>query len=178
LQLFRSLRARPRCGLDDAHDGSRRGHARRDAGAGVEWTFETYPEYLDTIRRKASALNYSGFVGHTAVRQWVMGDAPSIRPRLTTKFPACARSSLTRCAQGAIGFSFDRSPSHRGDGGRRVPSVVASQSEVEALMMVTRDLGRGVIQCSPGEGLPLALRIPIAARTPHHVDFDPRVPSR
>ena len=79
---------------------------------------------------------------------------------------------------GAIGFSFDRSPSHRGDGGRRVPSVVASQDEVEALMMVTRDLGRGVIQCSPGEDFHWLYEFQSRLGRPDHVDLDPRVPSR
>jgi N-acyl-D-aspartate/D-glutamate deacylase len=119
--------------------------------AGVEWTFETYPEYLDAVRRQGTALNYSGFVGHTAVRQWVMGDAAFDRAATDDEILRMREVVADALRAGAIGFSFDRSPSHRGDGGRRVPSVVASQSEVEALMMVTRDLGRGVIQCSPGE---------------------------
>lgn len=119
--------------------------------AGVDWSFETYPEYLDAIRRQGIALNYSGFVGHTAVRQWVMGEAAFERDATDDELARMKTVVADALRAGAIGFSFDRSPSHRGDGGRRVPSVVAPQSEVEALMMVTRELGRGVVQCSPGE---------------------------
>ena len=119
--------------------------------AGVDWSFETYPEYLDAIRRQGIALNYSGFVGHTAVRQWVMGDAAFDREATDDEIARMRSIVADALRAGAIGFSFDRSPSHRGDGGRRVPSAVAPQSEVEALMMVTRELGRGVVQCSPGE---------------------------
>ena len=120
--------------------------------AGVDWNFESYPEYLDAIRRQGIALNYSGFIGHTAVRQWVMGDAAFERAATDDEINRMREVVADALRAGAIGFSFDRSPSHRGDGGRRVPSVVASQSEVEALMMVTREpRARGAVQCSPGE---------------------------
>src|SRR5207244_697362 len=42
--------------------------------AGVRWDFETYPEYLDAVRRRGTAINFGGYVGHTAVRLYVMGD--------------------------------------------------------------------------------------------------------
>ena len=42
--------------------------------AGVAWDFETYPEYLDAVRRRGTAINFGGFVGHTPVRLYVMGD--------------------------------------------------------------------------------------------------------
>ena len=54
--------------------------------AGIPWEFETFPEYLDTVERHGTALNYTAYVGHTAVRLFVMGDEgyereePSERP--------------------------------------------------------------------------------------------------
>ena len=42
--------------------------------AGIPWEFETFPEYLDTVERHGVALNYTAYVGHTAVRLFVMGD--------------------------------------------------------------------------------------------------------
>ena len=42
--------------------------------AGIEWDFETYPEYLAAVHRRGTAINFGGYVGHTAVRMYVMGD--------------------------------------------------------------------------------------------------------
>src|SRR4051812_37664796 len=43
--------------------------------AGVPWdSFETFPEYLDAIETRGTVLNYACYVGHTAVRMYVMGD--------------------------------------------------------------------------------------------------------
>jgi len=43
--------------------------------AGIVWDFETYPEYLAAVARRGPAINFGGFVGHTAVRLYVMGEA-------------------------------------------------------------------------------------------------------
>jgi len=43
--------------------------------AGVAWDFETYPEYLDAVGRRGTAIHFGGYVGHTAVRLYVLGDA-------------------------------------------------------------------------------------------------------
>ena len=43
--------------------------------AGVPWDdFETFPQYLDAIEQRGTLLNYACYVGHTAVRLYVMGD--------------------------------------------------------------------------------------------------------
>ncbi|HEX2737907.1 MAG TPA: amidohydrolase family protein, partial [Acidimicrobiia bacterium] len=42
--------------------------------AGIPWDFETFPEYLDSVARHGSVLNYGAYIGHTALRLWVMGD--------------------------------------------------------------------------------------------------------
>jgi len=42
---------------------------------GVEWdSFESYPEYLDAVASRGVRLNFTGYVGHTAVRLYVMGE--------------------------------------------------------------------------------------------------------
>ena len=43
--------------------------------AGIEWTFETHPEYLAHVAAQGTAVNFGGYVGHTAVRLAVMGQA-------------------------------------------------------------------------------------------------------
>src|SRR6266581_4934498 len=43
--------------------------------AGVAWEFETFPEYLDAVQRRGTALNFTAYVGHSALRLYVLGDA-------------------------------------------------------------------------------------------------------
>jgi len=42
---------------------------------GIQWEFETFREYLDAIDRLPLWVNVAPFIGHSAVRQFVMGDA-------------------------------------------------------------------------------------------------------
>ena len=48
--------------------------------AGIAWEFATFPEYLDLVRRRGTLLNFTAYVGHSAVRLYVMGDAAYERP--------------------------------------------------------------------------------------------------
>ncbi len=38
------------------------------AGIGDDWPFETFPEFLDAIERRGTAINVGALVGHTPVR--------------------------------------------------------------------------------------------------------------
>ena len=43
--------------------------------AGICWDFESVPEYLDQLERGGTTPNVACFVGHSALRSYVMGDA-------------------------------------------------------------------------------------------------------
>ena len=85
--------------------------------AGVPWDdFETFPQYLDAVERRGVALNYGCYVGHTAVRLYVMGErglrAAGHRRRARR---ACRQVVAEAMAGGAIGFATSASPTHNGD---------------------------------------------------------------
>jgi N-acyl-D-aspartate/D-glutamate deacylase len=119
--------------------------------AGIPWEFETYPEYLDAIRRRGTAINFGGYVGHTPVRMYVMGDDAYEREATDDEIAAMQQVVADSISGGALGFSSDRGGFHLGDGGRPVPSIVASQDETESLMRVTASIGRGIVHVAPGE---------------------------
>jgi N-acyl-D-amino-acid deacylase len=119
--------------------------------AGIDWDFETYPEYLDAVRRRGVAVNFGGYVGHTAVRLYVMGEASYEREATDDEIGAMRQVIAGSITGGALGFSTDRAGFHLGDGGRPVPSIVASQAETEALAAVVGELGRGMVHVAPGE---------------------------
>ena len=36
--------------------------------AGIDWTWETFPEYLDAVDRLPKGINYAANIGHSALR--------------------------------------------------------------------------------------------------------------
>ena len=42
--------------------------------AGIDWSWETFPEYLDAIDKLPKGINYAGYIGHSALRTYVMGE--------------------------------------------------------------------------------------------------------
>jgi N-acyl-D-aspartate/D-glutamate deacylase len=119
--------------------------------AGVPWdSFETFPQYLDAIEQRGVGLNYACYVGHTAVRLFVMGPDAYERAATPDELAAMQRVVADAMAGGAIGFATSASPTHNGEGGRPVPSRVADLAELEALLAPVRDAGRGVVAMLPG----------------------------
>jgi N-acyl-D-aspartate/D-glutamate deacylase len=118
---------------------------------GIDWCFETFPEYLDTLARRDKRLNVGAFVGHSTLRLFAMGGEE--RPA-TVEEVARMRGLLREAMElGAIGFSTSRQPNHQGAFGRPVPSRFADVEEVYALTSVLGELGRGVVEVSIGPGL-------------------------
>ena len=74
LRLHPGAGARRRTRAGGAQPRARRGHRPRGAGAGIEWGWETFPEYLDAVDRLPKAINYAANVGHSALRTWAMGE--------------------------------------------------------------------------------------------------------
>ncbi|MEO8698009.1 MAG: amidohydrolase family protein, partial [Acidimicrobiales bacterium] len=119
--------------------------------AGVEWDFETYGEYLDAVARRGTVINFGGYVGHTPVRLYVLGDDAYERKATDDEIRRMKQVVADSLNGGALGFSSDRGGFHIGDGGRPVPSIMASQEETEALMRVTGEINRGMVHIAPGE---------------------------
>jgi N-acyl-D-amino-acid deacylase len=119
--------------------------------AGIEWDFETYPEYLAAVERRGVLINFGGYVGHTAVRLFVLGDEAYERPATATEIDRMKAVVAESIRGGALGFSTDRAGFHLGDGGRPVPSMAATQEETEALIRVTAEIGQGTVHVAAGE---------------------------
>jgi len=119
--------------------------------AGIPWEFETFPEYLDTVARHGTVLNFGAYVGHTALRLYVMGDAGYERAATEDELDAMAAVVREALLAGAVGFASTSAPTHNGEGGRPVPSRLADIHEMEVLVTPMRELGKGVGAFTPGE---------------------------
>jgi N-acyl-D-amino-acid deacylase len=119
--------------------------------AGIDWCFETFPEYLSVLRERPKRLNVGAFIGHTPVRLFVLGG----EERAATPDEMDAMSDLVAEAvdAGALGFATSRQPAHQGAYGRPVPSRFAETEEVFTLASALGRLGKGILQASIGPGL-------------------------
>ncbi len=118
---------------------------------GVPWDeFETFPEYLDAVERRGAALNYGCYVGHTAVRLYVMGEDAYERPATDDEMLRMQEVIAEAMAAGAMGFASSFSPTHNGDKGRPVPSRVADIGELRRLLEPLQQANKGVVALLPG----------------------------
>jgi N-acyl-D-amino-acid deacylase len=124
-----------------------------EAGVGTEWPFETFPEYLDVVERRGTAINVGVLIGHTPMRLYVMGEEAT--QRAATEGEIAQMRAIVRDAidAGAVGFATSKAPTHVGYGGRPVPSRAAEFAEVQAIADALREAGRGVVQATAGPGL-------------------------
>jgi N-acyl-D-aspartate/D-glutamate deacylase len=119
--------------------------------AGVVWDFETFPEYLDAVGRRGTDLNFTAYIGHSALRLYVMGDAAYERAATPAENDRMSRLVREGIAAGAAGFSTSFSFAHRGLDGKPVPSRFAEAEEVEALFSAAGEAGKGVVLITPGK---------------------------
>src|SRR5262249_41632516 len=119
---------------------------------GVPWDdFQSFPEYLDAIEQRGTLLNYACYVGHTAVRIFVMGEGGYKREATADEIRAMQNVIAEAMAAGAAWLAPSAPPTHGGAGGRPVPSRVAGIDEVRALLDPVRASGKGVVALLPGE---------------------------
>ena len=113
--------------------------------------FESFPEYLDAIEARGTAVNVGAMVGHSAVRLDVMGLDSTERSARPDEVEAMARVVGEAIAAGALGFSSSTSRLHVGFAGKPVPSRLADMaSETIPLAEAVGRNGGGVVQITNG----------------------------
>jgi N-acyl-D-aspartate/D-glutamate deacylase len=131
--------------------------------AGIQWHFESFPEYMDAIAEKGMGPNVAAFVGHSSVRTYVLGaDAPR---RAATADEIQQMCAIVRDAMdaGAIGFATSTSPSHNGADGDPMPSRLADDDEMRALAGVLGECKRGIFMLTKGGGTSIPFLESLAA---------------
>jgi len=119
--------------------------------AGIVWDFETFPEYIESVRRRGTQLNFTAYVGHSAVRLYVMGDAAYERAATADEVERMCALVREAIGAGAAGFSTSYSFAHRGVDGKPVPSRFAENDENRALFLAAGETGKGVVLMTPGQ---------------------------
>ena len=118
--------------------------------AGIDWSFETFPEYMRAIDALPKRLNLATFIGHSPVRMYVLGEEAADRAATDEEIAAMKAIVREGMSAGAAGFSLSLAPSHVGAGSKPVPSRLADAREVEAMLGVVGETGRGIVELTYG----------------------------
>ena len=118
--------------------------------AGIQWDFESYPEYLASIERRGVVPNVASFVGHSSVRTYVLGEDAATRAATDAEIAEMRRIVLEAVRAGAIGFATSTLEQHNGENGIPMPSRLADEREMLALTGALGEAGRGVFMLTKG----------------------------
>jgi N-acyl-D-aspartate/D-glutamate deacylase len=119
---------------------------------GIEWTWETFPEYLDTLDRIPKGINYAANIGHSAVRTWAMGERAFEEQASDDDMALMTRAVRDAMQAGAIGFTTSRTTNHETTDNRPVASRIASWAEVETLVGAMGEAGGGIFEIAQEPG--------------------------
>jgi N-acyl-D-aspartate/D-glutamate deacylase len=131
--------------------------------AGVEWAWETFSEYLDAVDARPKGINYAAYLGHSALRTFVMGASAFDGPASDDQIVAMERELRSALHAGAIGFTTSQSDAHRTPDDHPVASRLCSWEELERLVGVLGEERAGVFELA----LPTDVRSDDPARRAH-----------
>ena len=120
--------------------------------AGIDWTWETFPEYLATVERLPKAINYGMYIGHSALRMYVMGKRALSEKATEEDMSRMAAAVQEALRAGAMGFSSSRASTHVTPDDTPVASRIAEWEEIDRIIGAMAALDVGIFQVGPDIG--------------------------
>ena len=121
---------------------------------GIQWGWESFPEYLDALERMPRAVDVGTQVPHGAVRGYVMGERGA-RNQVASAEDIVAMSTIVEEAlrAGALGFTSSRTMLHRAKDGKPVPGTFAGHDELIGIGRACVRAGHGVFEIASDFGI-------------------------
>ncbi len=114
---------------------------------GIQWKWETFPEYMDAIEALPHTIDFATQVPHGAVRTYVMGKRGANNEKATEEDVAAMASIVKEGLEaGALGFSTTRTILHRAKDGELAPGTTADREEVIGIGRAMGEVGYGVFE--------------------------------
>ena len=150
---------------------------------GVQWEFETYPEYLRMLERRGLVPNVASFIGHSSVRTYVLREDAAKRAATAAEVAEMKRLVVEGLRAGAVGFSTSTLEQHNGENGIPMPSRLADEHELLELTGALGEVGKGVFMLTKGMTTTIAWLERVAERNGRPVNIaalfvDPNDPER
>jgi len=124
------------------------GMSKQALAAGFTFGGGGFAEFWERLEGRLG-VNAGGYVGHCAVRRFVMGDAASERTASEDEIAAMQELVRQSMREGALGLSTSQLDIHVGEDGREVPSNHAAPEEILALASVLAEFDHGAIEIIP-----------------------------
>jgi N-acyl-D-aspartate/D-glutamate deacylase len=117
---------------------------------GIQWSWETFPEYLDALGGREFSMDVAAFLPHAPLRVYVMGERGVANEDATAdEIAEMARHVREAIEAGAVGFSSSRSLNHKDLDGEYVPGTFAAAEELIGLAQAVVDAGGGLFEVVP-----------------------------
>ena len=113
---------------------------------GLDWKWQSYPDYVKRIEQERIAINVATMIGHSALRRFVLGGEASERQSKPEEIKQMKALVTEALAAGAFGFTTSLSPTHFGFDGKPVPSRLATHDEVLELVEPMADHHVGSVE--------------------------------
>jgi N-acyl-D-amino-acid deacylase len=114
---------------------------------GLTWDWETFPDFLDALDRRARDIDVGVLVPHSPIRVYVMGK------RGIDREPATAQDRAAMCRllregldAGALGLGTSKLAAHRTAKGELIPTYASDETELTELAGELGKSQRGVFQ--------------------------------
>jgi N-acyl-D-amino-acid deacylase len=120
--------------------------SRESMLTGIKWSWESFPQFLDTVDGLPKGINYAGYMGHSALRTYVMGERAFTETANDDDLKKMCALTKDALKAGAIGFSTSRTHNHITADERPVASRVADWREVRAIVNAMGELNAGIFE--------------------------------
>lgn len=123
--------------------------------AGLPWTWESYPDYLQFLEGRQFDMDVAGYMPHAALRVFVMGErAANCEVATPADIDEMCRLLGNALDAGAAGLATSRTLFHRSSDGKPIPTLDASNDELLALARVLKEKNKGIFQIVEDVHLP------------------------
>lgn len=115
---------------------------------GLTWDWESFPDYLDALSRRAYAIDIGAHMPHAPLRTYAMGERGGDHTAVPTadEIEQMRRLTYEALQAGALGFTTTRTINHRTKDGQNVGTLTASEAELLGIAQALKQAGKGVIQ--------------------------------
>jgi N-acyl-D-aspartate/D-glutamate deacylase len=136
--------------------------------AGIRWGFESFPQYLDMLQSQGVGPNVACFAGHSAIRTFVMGEEATERKATDEEIGQMTAQVREAMSAGAVGFASSTAEAHNGEGGTPMPSRLADDRELRALVKAMAESDSGVYMLTKGSktSIPYLEELAVEAKRP------------
>lgn len=112
---------------------------------GIDWSWESFPEYLDVLDKFPRAIDVGAQVPHCAVRTYVMGERGTKNKKASADDVAMMSEIVKQGINaGALGFTTSRTELHTTREDQAMPGTYADEGELLGIAKAIGELGKGI----------------------------------